>query len=61
VKRIDARVAEVLRDGESEKLRAIRLDSGETLEGSLFIDCSGFHRLLIESHSTPASSTGVTG
>jgi tryptophan 7-halogenase len=48
VKRIDARVAEVLRDGESEYIRGIRLDSGETVEGSLFIDCSGFHRLLIE-------------
>jgi tryptophan halogenase len=48
VRRIDARVAEVLRDGESEHLRGIRLDSGETLEGALYIDCSGFHRLLIE-------------
>jgi tryptophan halogenase len=48
VRRIDARVNEVLREGESEHLRAIRLDSGEILEASLFIDCSGFHRLLIE-------------
>ena len=48
VKRIDARVAEVIRDGESEHIRGIRLDSGEMLEGSLYIDCSGFHRLLIE-------------
>ncbi len=48
VRRIDARVVEVLRDGESEHLRGIRLDSGETLEGALYIDCSGFHRLLIE-------------
>jgi len=47
VKRIDARVAEVLRDGESESIRSIRLDSGDILEGALFIDCSGFHRLLI--------------
>ena len=28
--------------------RGIRLDSGETLEAALYIDCSGFHRLLIE-------------
>ena len=48
VRRIDARVAEVLRDGESGHIRGIRLDSGETLDGELFIDCSGFHRLLIE-------------
>jgi tryptophan halogenase len=48
VRRIDARVKEVLRDGESECLRGVRLDSGETLEAALYIDCSGFHRLLIE-------------
>jgi tryptophan halogenase len=48
VRRIDARVTEVMREGESEYLRAVRLDSGATLEASLFIDCSGFHRVLIE-------------
>lgn len=48
VRRIDAKVAEVLRDGEREHIRAVRLDTGETLEAALFIDCSGFHRLLIE-------------
>jgi len=46
--RIDARVAEVLREGESGNVRGIRLDSGEILAGGLYIDCSGFHRLLIE-------------
>jgi tryptophan halogenase len=49
VRRIDARVTEVLRiEGDGQGLRAVRLDSGELLEGSLFVDCSGFHRLLIE-------------
>jgi tryptophan halogenase len=48
VRRIDARVAEVLRDGEAEHIRGVRLDSGDILEAALFIDCSGFHRLLIE-------------
>ena len=48
VRRIDARVAEVLREGETENIRGIRLDNGETLTGGLYIDCSGFHRLLIE-------------
>jgi tryptophan halogenase len=48
VRRIDARVAEVLRDGETETIRGVRLDSGDIAEASLFIDCSGFHRLLIE-------------
>ena len=61
VRRIDARVAEVLRDGETENLRGVRLDSGEMLEASLYIDCSGFHRLLIEKRCNPASSTGATG
>jgi tryptophan halogenase len=48
VRRLDARVAEVLRDGEAERIRGIRLDNGDTLEASLYIDCSGFHRLLID-------------
>jgi tryptophan halogenase len=48
VRRIDARVAEVLRDGETENIRGIRLDSGDVLTAALYIDCSGFHRLLIE-------------
>jgi tryptophan halogenase len=46
VRRIDARVADVSTEGES--IRGVRLDSGETLQGELYIDCSGFHRLLIE-------------
>jgi len=47
VRRIDARVTEVLR-GESESIRGIRLDNGNTLQAALYLDCSGFHRLLIE-------------
>jgi tryptophan 7-halogenase len=52
VRRIDARVVEVSRDESAgdERVRCIRLDSGERLEAGLFIDCSGFHRLLIEKH-----------
>lgn len=46
VRRIDARVAEVLT--QDETITGVRLDSGELLAASLFIDCSGFHRLLIE-------------
>jgi tryptophan halogenase len=46
VRRIDARVTETLTDG--ERIRGIRLDSGDLLEAELYIDCSGFHRLLIE-------------
>ncbi len=47
VRRIDARIAEVLR-GDGESIRGVKLDNGETHEAALFIDCSGFHRLLIE-------------
>jgi tryptophan halogenase len=46
VRRIDARVAEVKVEG--ERIRGVRLDSGQVLEASLYLDCSGFHRLLIE-------------
>jgi len=47
VRRIDAKVTEVLR-GEAESITGVRLDNGEVLAGSLFVDCSGFHRLLID-------------
>jgi tryptophan halogenase len=46
VRRIDAMVAEVLTAG--EQITGIRLDSGDVLDASLFVDCSGFHRLLID-------------
>jgi tryptophan halogenase len=48
VRRIDARITEVLREGEQEAIRGVRLESGETLEAQLYIDCSGFRRLLID-------------
>jgi tryptophan 7-halogenase len=52
VRRIDARVTEVLRQDasgdEAGNIRGVRLDSGEILEARLFIDCSGFRRLLID-------------
>jgi len=47
VRRIDAKVVEVQR-GAAENITGVRLDNGETLTGTLYIDCSGFHRLLIE-------------
>ncbi len=46
VRRIDAKVTEVRADGEA--IRGIRLDDGSELDASLYVDCSGFHRLLIE-------------
>jgi tryptophan halogenase len=38
-------VAEVPTEGDS--IQGIRLDSGDVLKADLYIDCSGFHRLLI--------------
>ena len=48
VERIEGRIVEVVRDGESGDVTALRLGSGEIVEGDLFIDCTGFRGLLIE-------------
>jgi tryptophan 7-halogenase len=48
VRRIDARLMEAVREPQNGHIARLRLDNGETVEGQLFIDCSGFHRLLIE-------------
>lgn len=46
--RIEGEVAEVVRDGETGEIAAVRLASGEVVAGDLFVDCSGFRGLLIE-------------
>ncbi|QZH75699.1 MAG: tryptophan 7-halogenase [Erythrobacter sp.] len=46
--RIEGKIASVERHGESGDVSALLLDSGERLEGDLFIDCTGFRALLIE-------------
>lgn len=46
VRRIDARVQQVQTEG--DRIVSIQLDGGEKLEADLYLDCSGFHRLLIE-------------
>lgn len=48
VTRIEGRIAEVRRSGESGDIAALALDSGTVVEGDLFIDCTGFRGLLIE-------------
>ena len=45
VKWIDAEVKDVSYDG--EEVKTIHLDNGETIEGDLFFDCSGFSRVLM--------------
>ena len=46
--RHEGKVVAVERDGESGEVLAVRLESGERIEGDFFIDCSGFRGLLIE-------------
>lgn len=46
-RRTEGRVVEVLRDGASGDITAVRLDDGQVIEGDLFIDCSGFRSLLL--------------
>ncbi len=46
--RIEGRIAQVELDGESGDIAALTLDSGQRIEGDLFLDCTGFRALLIE-------------
>ncbi|QNQ07626.1 tryptophan halogenase family protein [Sphingomonas alpina] len=47
VTRIEGRIAQVLRDGESGDVTALNLDGGREIAGDVFIDCSGFVSLLL--------------
>lgn len=47
-RRVEGKIAQVDLDGESGNIAALQLESGERIEGDLFLDCTGFRGLLIE-------------
>jgi tryptophan halogenase len=47
VRRTEGRIVGVERDGETGDVAAVKLESGETIGGELFVDCSGFVSLLL--------------
>ena len=46
--RQEGKIAEVEQDPESGFITAVKLESGQRIEGDLFVDCTGFRGLLIE-------------
>jgi tryptophan halogenase len=47
VERIEGRIVDVALDGERGDITALQLDGERTVDGDLFVDCSGFRGLLI--------------
>ena len=48
VRRQEGQIRQVHQDPESGFLTALELDSGQRIDGDLFVDCTGFRGLLIE-------------
>lgn len=47
VHRMEGRIENVIRNSDSGDVEELRLDSGATVSGELFVDCSGFRSLLL--------------
>lgn len=47
LRRVEGRIVDVERDGQTGDIAALRLDNGARVEGDLFLDCTGFRSLLI--------------
>ncbi|MBT2134454.1 FAD-dependent oxidoreductase [Croceibacterium sp. LX-88] len=59
VTRIEGKIANVERDGESGDIAALVLEDGTRLTGDLFIDCTGFRSLLLgQTLGTPFEDWG---
>lgn len=48
VKRVEGKVCEILRAPESGDLAGLKLESGQTISGEFFFDCSGFRSLVLD-------------
>jgi tryptophan halogenase len=46
--RVEGRIVDVEQHAETGEVRSLRLESGATVAGDYFIDCSGFHSLLMD-------------
>ena len=47
VRRVEGMIKQVQKDQQSGDIKALLLESGELIEGDLFIDCTGFRSLLL--------------
>lgn len=47
-KRVEGKIKEVKQNSQSGFIESVTLDSGQSIEGDLFVDCTGFRGLLIE-------------